>query len=415
MKTPLLLKILGNLLVLGALFAAAFWLRNGFSQTNARVDGPEARLRATVEYLASPELGGREAGSEGHERAREAIVREMRALGYETRVDDHPSPVGLTKGRIRNILSVLPAERNPGDRCVVLVAHYDHNPHMDGEYSPGANDNASGVAVLLELARRARSFHRGSNYDLHFAFPDQEENFIVGSRYVAEQLAGECRQVLFSLTLDVVGAPFFPGFENRLLVLGSESSGDLENLVETSSARYARAREDGLIPMSGPIFLIEPAGIARSDYKAFRKERIPFAFLTAGIPAEYHTPEDTVDKVDFPFLARVADYVEHLLTDGMAAATDAKFEFVKKPSFRPGATAADVAEILSLMLAHADENELSEKERAKFAERIEELRTNGDAVTRLCLQGDVIRLIQVVSRRSPVAFAYLKSILGKLF
>ena len=124
---------------------------------------------------------------------------------------------------------------------MVLAAHYDHNPPMDGHFSPGANDNASGVAVLLELARRAKEFLQGLDYDLYFAFPDQEENFIVGSPFVARRVAEKCEQVLFSLTLDVIGAPFFPGFENRLLVLGGESSPDLKTMLEDVSSKIGRA------------------------------------------------------------------------------------------------------------------------------------------------------------------------------
>jgi hypothetical protein len=368
-------------------------------------------IERVVTYLASPEIGGRQPQSSGHRKTLDFLRHSLTELGYEPEVLETASPNPL-KGTIQNLLAGKPAARATGERCIALAAHYDHNPPMDGRYSPGAADNATGVATLLELARIARvpgGPLEGLDADLYFLFPDQEEVFIVGSHPLVKALETRCKQVLFSLTIDVLGAPFFPGFENRLLALGGDSAPGLARLLETT------VPPESLTVASGGIFAIEPMGIPRSDYKSFRSEKIPFVFLTNGIPATYHTPDDTADKVDFGLVARDAEYLLRLLSSYNAEDEKLDFGFVARPKLDLRAEAEKVATILELMSRRPVENELEPADVAWLAARANELRTSAKTPTRGHIQGSVIRLIELVARRSPVPHAYLKSFFGKIF
>lgn len=380
-----------------------------------------ARLRETVEYLASKELQGRAPGTPGHERAKEFIIQRMRELGAQ---------IGIQKGRgkipwkpeFENLITRFSRPQAPWKAesakhdCVAFVAHYDHNPPMDGRYSPGANDNASGVAALIELARDLSTKNLPDGVDWYFIFPDEEENFISGSPSVVGSLRAKCQNILFSVTLDLVGAPFFPGFENHLLALGAESSPELERLLVDGAQKVPELKVLG-----DQIFLIEPLGIARSDYDAFRKAEIPYVFLTTGIPANYHTPEDTIERLDFALLENVTRYLVSVADRYVAQGASRGFSWVSDDA---DALRSDeeylyqgirVAYLMDRMASKPKENKLEADDVEWLRSAATELRDANDPPSRLGLQLKIIKVLKFVSRRSPVENAYLKSFLLKVF
>lgn len=378
-------------------------------------------LKKTVGTLSSQEFQGRAPGTRGHRLAQDYILNQLRSYGFAATVSK-ASSWQPWKGEIENIIAVKLAIKaatqpaTPG-KCIAFAAHYDHNPPMGGRYSPGANDNASGVAALLELARLMQTENLQLDADVYFTFPDQEENFIQGSAPLAEGLKRKCNRFLFSVTLDMVGVPFFSGFEKHLLVMGSESGYNLSNLVMNT----ASTRDQSLKTIQGDIFLIEPFGsrVPRSDYASFRKADVPFLFLTTGMPSTYHTPEDTLEHIDFELVKGTTQWMLQLLR--MYSWDYQNREF----GSRIGASEPTeqelymqtqaVVEIMSLMLSRPADNALTASDIAFFSERIDAWKAYKKAPSKWNLQWAVIRLIEVVSRKSPVPAAYLRSLLGKLF
>lgn len=378
----------------------------------ARVD--VNRLRTTIHTLASQEFQGRAPGSRGHRLTQDYLLAQLRSYGYAPAVAKEKSWQPW-KGPIENITAVKSAGKPSGARkCIAFAAHYDHNPPMGGRYSPGANDNASGVAVLLEVARLLQNESLALDADVYFTFPDQEENFVQGSRFIAESLKRTCSQVLFSVTLDMVGAPFFPGFGNRLFALGSESSDSLFHLV-----KRVRERENSVTALQSGIFLIEPLGrwMPRSDYASFRSEGIPFLFLTTGITPQYHTPDDTEEHLDFGLVRGVTEWTLELLLE-YARGFQRKSFFMQDgnrfaSSEELARQARDATELLELMLSKSSENALTPQEIEFLKSRIDAWKS-GKYPSVWELKWTSIRLMQIVSRKAPLRWAYLRSLWGKL-
>lgn len=337
----------------------------------------------------------------------------MRALGARVELQKGKPKIPW-KSDFENIIAQWGHSKN--GQCVVFVAHYDHNPPMDGRYSPGANDNASGVAALLEVAREVTASSASSDLDWYFVFPDQEENFITGSPSVVPLLSSRCKEIQFATVLDLVGAPFFPGFENHLIVFGAESSRELEHLLVESAQQIKDLKVIG-----AQIFLIEPLGIPRSDYDAFRKADVPFAFLTTGVPANYHTPEDSLNNIDFALLEKSTRYLLAMvrpLLEGRAprayrwVGDDAEELRTESEYLYQGIR---VAYLMDRMASKPEENRLTVDEMKWLADSARELRDPSDPPSRLGLQLKVMKLLGLIAKRSPVPNSYLKSFFGKIF
>jgi len=198
------------------------------------------------------------------------------------------------------------ADALPRVNPVVIGAHYDTVPG-----SPGADDNAAAVAVVLEVA--ARLVARPAARPVVAAIFDAEEppyfhSDLMGSvRFVADQLGGDAHAaIVLDLIANHVG---IPNLEGLVGVMGSESHHGWPDIVRP----VARAL--------GPVLTLPNALMPdMSDHYAFRLARRPFLFLSAGQGQHYHRPTDTPANADMTKAARVADMLERLTR--AVAATD---------------------------------------------------------------------------------------------
>jgi len=267
------------------------------------------RLRRDVERLCS-EFGPRSFDHPANlDRAADWIAEEMRSAGLEIELQDYE----LEQGRFRNVIGIRPG-REPDAGAIVVGAHYDA---VRG--TPGANDNASGVAVLLELARTLPDVQpRRTHYFV--AFSTEEPPFFdtdrMGSRHFARRLAGADVDVVLALALDLVGyyseepgsqrmpsslfRLFYPSRGNFVAVIGDARSGP-------AIARVKRGmRSAGHLPVHSfraPLF----SGLVHlSDHRSFRKHGIPAVLVTDTAFLRYdgyHRPEDTADRLDYERMA----------------------------------------------------------------------------------------------------------------
>src|SRR5687767_1313235 len=156
----------------------------GAQPAKLRIDAD--RLMATVTLLADPKFEGRAAGSPGGIAARGVIGEKFRSIGLEPSASGYLVPFTFTrksataaKSEGANVIGVCPG-KDPKLPIFVVSAHYDHLGIRDGVMYPGADDNASGVAVLLELAAHCRKspFRRS----MMFVAFDAEEGGLSGAR-----------------------------------------------------------------------------------------------------------------------------------------------------------------------------------------------------------------------------------------
>lgn len=322
-------------------------------------------FEAHVRYLASDEMKGRDNGTEEGLRAAAYVADRFKEAGLKPGGSEgyaHDFTVRTSREvRGRNVVGLLPGERE--DEIVVVAAHHDARGVVAGRVQNGADDNASGVAMVLELARAfARSKPRRSMLFVSF---DAEEDGLIGSREFVKARLYPPESYVATFVFDLVGGDFFPWEKNRLYALGSEYSAELHDRV----GRAAAEEKDLEVARSG-VFLIEPAvGMARSDYHAFRAKRVPFVFFSTGTPWYYHTEHDDPGVINFDKLTKAARFVHRVIAGTV--------EDARRPVYRtPGPSKEDVAGMKSALekvLENRDSVSIGEGEVAEARRLLEEI------------------------------------------
>lgn len=311
-------------------------------------------MQRTVEYLASPELEGRYPGSKGDTLASQYIVNQLIQLGlqpihcgngllpsayyhdfsYTPMRMGHGAEVPATNAvHSHNIVAVLPGNdpRFEG-QYVVIGAHFDHlgyggqgsgsrRPDTNAVH-PGADDNASGVAMVLHLARHFTQ--TGSPRSLIFAFFGAEEQGLVGSKHLLDWLKTEDRSrchlpdslhaMITMINFDMVGRLR----NNSISVSGTGTSAIAQALVDSAARRTALSAQ------------CSPDGFGPSDHASFCAQDIPVFYLTTGGHLDYHTPADKPETVNYRGMDSVAAFAKVLISE--IAALPQPPQFVNVPS-----------------------------------------------------------------------------------
>ena len=264
------------------------------------------RLLEHVEVLAGEEMAGRGLGTPGLEMAADYIVGQFKAIGLQPGGDNgsYSQVFRVAEGEdgqphdVRNIVGILPGkESSMSGQMLVVSAHYDHLGHGwpderadagDGIYY-GADDNASGVAVLIELAK-AMAETNPSRTVAFVAFTGEEAG-LLGSIHFVEALAPhELAGVNAVLNMDTVGQLG----DKPVQVYGGSTSSDWQHIFR------------GIGFTAGIQSTLITTDLASSDQQSFIDKGIPGVQISSGASLDYHRPSDTVDKVDGDGLVKVA-------------------------------------------------------------------------------------------------------------
>ncbi len=252
------------------------------------------RLRADVQGLAHPH--GRMVGTPGHSEARAYLlgrIREAALEPYARGAYEFPYPAGEIK--LTNVLARLPGARRSLPP-VLIAAHYDTYGPL-----PGADDNASSIAIALSMVAplRGRALHR----DVIFAFFDAEEppHFLtptMGSIYYYEHQRDE--PIHCAVVLDLMGHDVpIPGYENLLFALGMEGDKDLAAVIEKTPL------PENLRVVAVPNHFVGDM----SDHHVFRSHQRPYLFFSCGQWEHIHLAADTPEKLNYDKMKRMADYL----------------------------------------------------------------------------------------------------------
>lgn len=302
-----------------------------------------SRLSADVNRLASPDLAGRR--GEGARKASGILLDRFQGLGLAPLFDGHyEQPVFNRKGRQigRNIGAVLPG-RDPAvkDEWILLSAHFDHLGIRDGVVYPGADDNASGVAAVLEAARSLSRLaeSRGFRRSIVFVGFDLEEQGLVGSRYFVENPPLPLSGLKLFVTVDMLAGSLGGVCDSNLFAMGTEHAPSLRPWVVEAA--------NGL-PIDLGVVGSDLLFFDRSDYGPFRHRKIPYLFLSSGQSPVYHTPDDVPEALDYRKLHAATQILERVVARTADAATDALPTWSGEPRHEIGEAAAlrDVLEKL---------------------------------------------------------------------
>lgn len=223
--------------------------------------------------------------------------------------------IDRTETQGRNVLALLPGagaaaagERSGIDprETVVLGAHYDHlgyggsNSAAPGEKAihHGADDNASGTALLVEVARRLKEAGPLPRSVLFAAFSGEERG-LLGSGHYAANPAVPLADTVAMVNLDMVGRLV----DDKIIVHGTGTGTGFEQLV------------DRLVAARGFSVAKEAGGFGPSDHSSFYAKKIPVLHLFTGSHADYHRPTDTAEKINYDGMVRIAGLVADIVRE----------------------------------------------------------------------------------------------------
>ncbi len=268
-----------------------------------------------VSFLADPARQGRGPGSEGHEAAAKYIAERFKAFGLAPGGDDNSyfQPLTMAVGtggeekRVANVIGYIPGTKADWkEQAVVVAAHYDHlglgwpDVHKgdEGKVHPGADDNASGVAVMLELARALSASEKPSRAIVFVAFTGEEEGLLGSKYYVEHERRFPVGKTIGVINLDTVGRLG----DQKLSVLGTGTATEWQHIFR--GAGFVTGVESRNVPES----------LQASDQVSFVKKGVPAVQIFTSAHADYHRPSDTPDKIDAPGLVKVATFVREGVT-----------------------------------------------------------------------------------------------------
>jgi len=280
--------------------------------------GSPRRIGADIAYLAADAREGRGIGTAGLDAAAEYIARTFARIGlsqpfpdgyFQAFTIDSTAPVaahmGIGGAAVKNVVGVLPGRGPLAGQVVVIGAHYDHlgfggpnalDPDSTGVVHNGADDNASGTAAMMEVARLLRGRLRGDRRTIVFIAFTAEEEGIIGSTYYVQHPVFPMDSTVTMLNFDMVGRLR----DDKLLALGAETATEFPPLLDSLNGRY-----DFKLQASGD-------GWGPSDQSSFYAAKVPVIQLFTDLHADYHRATDDYATINTNGEARIASYATDL-------------------------------------------------------------------------------------------------------
>ena len=288
-------------------------------------------FKSRVGYLASDKLGGRSAGSKGDILARDYMVDLFEKSSSSVTIQEFEV---ITNRRTQetaityNVIGVLPGnDPELKDEFVIVGGHYDTTPNPPkarrlffDNINNGADDNASGTAMVLELFEKYASTNSHKR-TLVFILFGGEELGLLGSKHYAENPTINLDKVQLMVNLDMIGRLD----EDKNVYLGGVPTAygldkAIKPFIESSKLNVTSYQHTA----SGVRSLF-----SRSDHYNFYKKDVPSLFFFTGIHKDYHTPRDEANLVNYEGLKLISDLAEKVIDN--AANRNDRFEFRELP------------------------------------------------------------------------------------
>lgn len=229
---------------------------------------------------------------------------------------------------VSNVVGVLEGQGPRSDETIVIGAHYDHLGRGESgafdtestEIHNGADDNGSGVAALLEIARRLADQNL-SRRVVFIAFTGEERGLLGSAHYIDEPLH-PLDKTIAMLNLDMVGRLK----DNKLIVHGTGTATQFDQLVDRVNAQYNFQLTKS------------PSGFGPSDHASFYARKIPAMHFFTGAHKDYHRPTDDFEKINVPGMRRIGMMVGDLALAIAEASDVPEYLVTKEPTQRRGGT-----------------------------------------------------------------------------
>ena len=295
----------------------AWGQRYSISAVNGDAVLKTENIKANVEYLCSESLGGRATGTDGARNAAYWLLGQFRVLGLKPLTGAWMHGFNTSEGLARNVIGLIPGSTFP-TRYVILMAHYDNLGMLNGNFYPGADSNASGVAALLQLAQMVthmNTCHKMYGKGLLVVALDAKEKNQAGAEELwrliekgklTDPVSGNPiykDQISLVVNLDQLGGTTAPITEGnpRYLMMLSEEAGSFRPSLQN-------ANQDRGLGLELAYDYYGSKDFTRlfyrriSDQRVFLEHGIPSVMFTSGITLMNNKPQDTPESLDYDVL-----------------------------------------------------------------------------------------------------------------
>jgi len=280
----------------------------------------EGRIKEDVAFLASDKLEGRQTGTKGEKAAADYIKKRFKELGlspkgtngylqpftFKPKTNPHEEVKfdvngdGTITGN-----NVIGFTDNKAENTVIIGAHFDHLG-FGGEGSlyrdsikaihNGADDNASGIAILLNLAAKLKEKNTNNNY-LFMAFSGEEMG-LLGSNYFVKNPTIDIKKVSYMINMDMVGRL---KKDSALAVYGTGTSPIFKQTLKSHNNNFKLIQQE--------------SGVGPSDHTSFYLADMPVLHFFTGQHEDYHKPGDDAEKLNYPGMEIISNYIFNIITD----------------------------------------------------------------------------------------------------
>jgi len=302
-------------------------------------------IKEDVTFLSDDALEGRQTGTEGEKAAAEYIAKRFENLGLEgkgtieyfqafsfkPKTNPHQKVNYTVKDGDSTIAgtNVLGFINNNAENTIVIGAHYDHLGYgaegslHRGEKAihNGADDNASGVAVMLNLAEKLKTKNTNNNY-LFMAFSGEEMG-LLGSNYFVKNATIDTKKINYMINMDMVGRL---KADSTLAAYGVGTSPILKQTLKAHNSNFKLIQKE--------------SGIGPSDHTSFYNADIPVLHFFTGQHEDYHKPSDDFEKLNYKGMETISNYIFEVISDldnnGKLPFRKTKNESEETPRFKVG-------------------------------------------------------------------------------
>ena len=281
----------------------------------------EVSMKEDVYFLADDSQEGRETGSEKERQSADYLVERFKNLGlkpkgvngylqpfiFKPKTNPHEEATYVIHKEDSTItgLNVLAYINNKAENTIIIGAHYDHLGFgSEGslfrgdqpEIHNGADDNASGVAVMMNLASRLKDKNTNNNY-LFIAFSGEEMG-LLGSNYFVKNPTIDTKKVNYMINMDMVGRL---KEDKTLAVYGVGTSPKFKQTLFANNTDFKLIEKE--------------SGVGPSDHTSFYLADIPVLHFFTGQHEDYHKPSDDPDKLNYKGMEAISNYIMRIITD----------------------------------------------------------------------------------------------------
>ena len=293
-------------------------------------------IKKHIEYLASDKLEGRGTGTAGEQKAAKYIAKQFKKIGLEPKGTEgyyhkysfkkasNPHQAEDPNAAPVNTQNVVGYLDNGAEYTIIVGAHYDHlglghdknslDANPEGKIHNGADDNASGTAGVIELARFFKNNGKKEPYNFLFMCFSGEELGLIGSKKFTENPSFSLEKANYMVNMDMIGRY---RTEKGLMIHGVGTSPLWVKMI-------------GYIPTDMKI-VTDSSGVGPSDFTSFYLKKLPVLGFFTGQHTDYHKPSDDTETINFDGEKMVLEYISRVIE---ATCTFPKMEYqeTKQPN-----------------------------------------------------------------------------------